>query len=42
MNEIVNKFLLAGETFMLKLYLRLNLSSCGLFSKHFARIKKFK
>ena len=45
MNEIVNKFLLAGDKFMLEMHLkqpRLTYSACGPFTKNKERIKKFK
>ena len=45
MNEIVNKFLLAGDKFMLEMHLkqpRLTYSACGPFTKIKERIKKFK
>ena len=45
MNEIVNKFLLAGDKFMLEMHLkqpRLTYSTCGPFTKNKERIKKFK
>ena len=41
MNEIVNKFLLAGDTFMLEMHLKqtgLTYSACGPFTKN----KEFK
>ena len=43
MNKVVNKFLLAGDTFMPKLHLRqpeFTYSACVLFTKHRERIKK--
>ena len=43
MNEIVNKFLLAGDTFMPEMHLRqlgFTYSTCGLFTKNKGRIKK--
>ena len=45
MNEIVNKFLLAGDTFMPEMHLRqpqLVYSACGPFTKSKERIQKFK
>ena len=45
MNEIVNKFLLAADKFMLEMHLkqpRLTYSACGPFTKNKERIKKFK
>ena len=45
MNEIVNKFLLAGVTFMPKLHLKqpgFTYSACGPFTKSKERIQKFK
>ena len=45
MNEIVNKFLLVGDTFMPEMYLRqpgFTYSACGPFTKNKERIKKFK
>ena len=45
MNEIVNKFLLAGEKFMSEMYLkqpRFTYSACGPFTKSKERIQKFK
>ena len=45
MNNIVNKFLLAGDTFMPEMYLRqpqFSYSACGPFTKHKQRIQKFK
>ena len=43
MNEIVNKFLLAGDKFMPDMHLRqpgFTYSVCGPFTKHKQRIKK--
>ena len=43
MNEIVNKFLLAGDKFMLEMHLRqpeFTYSSCGPFSRNKERIQK--
>ena len=43
MNEIVNKFLLAGETFMLEMHLRqpgFMYSACGPFTKNNNNNKK--
>ena len=45
MNEIVNKFLLAGYTFMPEIHLkqpRFTYSACGPFTKNKERIQKFK
>ena len=45
MNNIINKFLLAGATFMPEMHLRppqFNYSACGAFTKHKQRIQKFK
>ena len=45
MNEIVNKFLLAGDKFMPEMHLkqpRFTYSACGLFTKNKERIQKFK
>ena len=45
MNEIVNKFLLAGDKFMPEMHLRqpgFSYSSCGSFGKSKERIQKFK
>ena len=45
MNEIVNKFLLAGDKFMLEMHLkqpRFTYSTCGSFTKNKERIQKFK
>ena len=45
MNEIVNKFLLAGDKFMPEMYLkqpRFTYSVCGTFTKNKERIQKFK
>ena len=44
MNEIVNKFLLAGDKFMPEMHLRqpcLTYSACGPFTKNKQRIQKF-
>ena len=44
MNEIANKFLLAGEKFMPEMHLKqpgFTYSVCGQFTKHKQRIKKF-
>ena len=44
-NEIVNKFLLAGDKFMRELHLKqpgFTYSACGPFTKNKERIKKFK
>ena len=45
MNEIINNFLLAGDTFMPEIHLRqlrFTYSACGLFTKNKERIQKFK
>ena len=45
MNNIINKFLLAGGKFMPEMHLRqpqFVYSACGLFTRHRERIKKFK
>ena len=45
MNEIVNKFLLAGDKFMREMHLRqpqFVYSACGPFTKNKERIQKFK
>ena len=45
MNEIVNKFLLAGDKFMPEMHLRqpgFTYSACGPFTKNKVRMKKFK
>ena len=45
MNNAVNKFLLAGDKFMLEMHLRqpqFVYSACGPFTRHKERIKKFK
>ena len=45
MNNIINKFLLAGDKFMPKMHLRqpqFVYSACGPFTRHKERIKKFK
>ena len=45
MNEIVNKFLLAGDKFMPEMHLKelgFNYSACGPFTKNKERIQKFK
>ena len=44
MNEIVNKFLLAGDKFMPEMHLKqsgFTQSTCGPFTKNKERIKKF-
>ena len=44
MNQIVNKFLLAGDKFMPEMHLRqpgFTYSACGLFTKNKQRIQKF-
>ena len=45
MNNVINKFLLAGDKFMPKMHLRQSqfvYSACGPFTRHKKRIKKFK
>ena len=45
MNNVINKFLLAGDTFMPEMHLRqpqFTYSACGPFTKHKQRIQKFK
>ena len=45
MNNIINKFLLAGDKFMPDMHLRqpqFTYSACGPFTKHKQRIQKFK
>ena len=45
MNNVINKFLLAGDKFMPEMYLRqpqFTYSVCGPFTKHKQRIQKFK
>ena len=45
MNNVINKFLLAGDKFMPEIYLRQSqfiYSACGPFTRHKERIKKFK
>ena len=45
MNDIINKFLLAGEIFMSEMHLRrpgFTHSACGPFTKNKERIQKFK
>ena len=45
MNNIINKFLLAGDKFMPEMHLRqpqFTYSACGPFTKHKERIEKFK
>ena len=45
MNEIINKFLLAGDKFMAEMHLRhprFTYSTCGPFTKNKERIQKFK
>ena len=42
MNEIVNKFLLAGDKFMPEVNLKQPYSACGPFTKNKERIQKFK
>ena len=45
MNEIVDKFLLAGDTFMPEMHLKqpgFTYSACGPFTKNKQRIQKFK
>ena len=44
-NQIVNKLLLTGDKFILKLHLRqagFTCSACGTFTKHCERIQKFR
>ena len=44
MNEIVNKFLLAGDKFMTEMQLKqpgFTYSACGLFTRNKQRIQKF-
>ena len=44
MDEIVNKFLLAGDKFMPEMHIRqpeFTYSACGPFTKHKQRIEKF-
>ena len=45
MNDMINKFLLAGDKFMREMHLRQSqfvYSACGPFTKHKERIKEFK
>ena len=45
MNEIVNKFLLVGDKFMLEMHLKqsgFTYSACGPFNKNKERIENFK
>ena len=45
MNNIINKFLLAGDKFMPEMHLKqpgFTYSACGPFTKHKKRIQKFK
>ena len=45
MNNIINKFLLAGDKFMPEMHLKqpqFTYSACGRFTKHKQRIQKFK
>ena len=45
MNQLINKFLLAGDKFMPEIHLQqpgFTYSACGPFTKHNERIKKFK
>ena len=45
MNNLINKFLLAGDKFMPEIHLRqpqFTYSACGPFTKHEQRIQKFK
>ena len=45
MNEIINKFLLAGDEFMREMHLKkpgFTYNACGPFTKNMERIKKFK
>ena len=44
MNDIINKFLLVGDKFMLEMHLRqpgFTYSACGPFTKNKQRIQKF-
>ena len=44
MNQIINRFLLAGDTFMPEMHLRqpgFTYSPCGPFTKHKQKIQKF-
>ena len=41
MNNVINKFLLAGDKFMPKMHLRRPQCACGQFTKHKQRIRKF-
>ena len=45
MNNVINKFLLAGDKFMPEMHLRqpkFTYSACGTFTKHKQRIQKYK
>ena len=45
MNNVINKFLLAGDKFMPEIHLRqpqFTYSACGPFTRHEERIQKFK
>ena len=45
MNKIVNKFLLSGDKFMVKLHPRkagFTYSACGPFTKHREKVRKFR
>ena len=45
MNDVINKFLLAGDKFMLEMHLRqpqFVYSTCGPLTRHKERIKEFK
>ena len=45
MNNVINKFLLAGDKFMPEMHLKqpqFVYSACGRFTRHKERIKKFK
>ena len=45
MNNVINKFLLLGHTFMSEIHLRqpqFTFSACGPFTRHEERIQKFK
>ena len=45
MNKIINTFLLTGDRFMPELHLKqpgFTYSTCGLFTKHCERVKKFR
>ena len=45
MNNVINKFLLAGDRFMPEMHLRqpkFTYSACGTFTKHKQRVQKYK